>query len=1041
MKKARIILSLALIACMQGSFGANVYIDPRNGNDINSGSRATSAWRSTARLQEWSLQPGDTVFFKRGAVFTGPVNIKQSGAPGRYIVLRDYGNASAPAPRFTNPVFAEGNYGNCIRISGSYVQVENLYFTGTSACTDVKYSGEGWLVWEMGAIHIARGAEHCIVRNNEINDCVAGIRSNGEYAKITGNYIHDCNRPLKRWNWGPLGIWLGADHQEISYNRIINYSVVDPNIGWGADSYGSGADGGAMEIDDARYPKSDISIHHNYSRDCQGFLEVTWTDVKQNPAYSRFHIHHNVSDDYQQFLALWRGEDCLIENNTIIRRKKNANDWGVFNITQRNGRNRVRNNIVVTEKNIVVFNTGRKGTARPATVISDNLYYAASGSLVIGNEGPGIDPVFADPQFRKYGGSAPEDFSILPGSAAIATPNNPEVAGKQRAYIGAFDYNAKSPTAREVTLAKNGAATVNISLLPGASPEQRFAAEELVKYLQQMSGAVFSISYEKKPGHSIVLRTTTIPEDDYRIAVRNGSIWLTGGSGRSVLYAVYDLLRHLGCEWVAPEFSFYNSYAGYVPLLSTLIFKTTGDIYEHPRFTYRKIDVEEGRSHNLGNLRQLIDWMPKARLNVLMVPLNYQGAGRVKWERWRDSLTPELKKRGILLEVGGHGYQNFLNARMEGGKLFTQHPEWFGRNKECLPDTTENLVFNTSNPAAMHYFITNVLQFLREHPEINIFDCWPPDVAKWAECPDMKALGTPEDRQAKLINQLDSAIRTLTRGIKLEVIAYGQVLGVPLTTPLSKNVLVDICPINQTFENNMYDTLGNVNAAYANAILRWKKYFEGELGHYSYYRKYAWYSMPVIIPNYMQRDMQWYAKLPMQGISTYAEPGDWYTYELNHYALANLAWNTSVNMDSLVKKYTALRYGQLQELASEVYTLLEDVVRNTGSIPYTSLKKSDVIQRSVNRLEECRQKLIAAVKTISDNRVRGNTERLFLMLDYAVRDLEILELRAQQITGKEFESKIRSLVDMLESHAGEGVFILRGGNNFTTFLKHYKNIR
>jgi hypothetical protein len=297
--------------------------------------------------------------------------------------------------------------------------VQNVYCSCTPAYEPIEYPGEGWVVWEMGAIHIQRGAEYCIIRNNEIKDCVAGIRSNGEYALIENNLIHDCNRVLKEWNWGPIGIWLGADNQEVRYNRVFNYSAVDPRIGWGPDSYGSGADGGAMEIDDARFPKSHISIHHNYTSDCQGFLEVTWTDVKQNPPYRDFQIHHNVSDDYQQFIALWRGEDCHIENNTIIRRKVNANDWGVFNITQRNGRNFIRNNIVVTEKNIVIFNLGRLGNARPKDSISHNLYFAASGELKIGLEGPGESAIFADPKFKNYNkASSAIDFTILANSPA-----------------------------------------------------------------------------------------------------------------------------------------------------------------------------------------------------------------------------------------------------------------------------------------------------------------------------------------------------------------------------------------------------------------------------------------------------------------------------------------------------------------------------------------------------------------------------------------------------------------------------------------------
>jgi hypothetical protein len=47
-----------------------------------------------------------------------------------------------------------------------------------------------------------------------------------------------------------------------------------------------------------------------------------------------------------------------------------------------------------------------------------------------------------------------------------------------------------------------------------------------------------------------------------------------------------------------------------------------------------------------------------------VVPLNYGGQGRVKWDNWRVALTPELQRRGIWIEVGGHGYENYLNAQM-----------------------------------------------------------------------------------------------------------------------------------------------------------------------------------------------------------------------------------------------------------------------------------------------------------------------------------------------------------------------------------------
>jgi len=327
--------------------------------------------------------------------------------------LTSYGDKNDQAPSFTNTVFNpdENQYGNCIRLKGDYIIVENLYFEHTVAELTGRLGFP--IMWELGAIYIDKTANYCIVRNNEIFDCGVGIKSYGEHSLITKNYIHDCNRILKEWSWGPLAIWLGGDYQEVSYNRIFNYSVVDSRINWGPNGYGNGADGGAIEIDDGRVPKSNIEIHHNYSRDNQGFIEVTWTDLVQNPPYTDFSIHHNVCDDYQQFIALWSGSGCRIENNTVIRRKRNVCDWGIFNMTQYDGNNYVRNNLVVVENDIVIFPGGSQQTSQANSIISNNVFFAASGELNMGMEGPGQNSVSSDPLLLNYqNAQGPDDFQL-----------------------------------------------------------------------------------------------------------------------------------------------------------------------------------------------------------------------------------------------------------------------------------------------------------------------------------------------------------------------------------------------------------------------------------------------------------------------------------------------------------------------------------------------------------------------------------------------------------------------------------------------------
>ncbi len=396
------------------------FVDSVAGKDFHDGRSVATAWQSLSRVQATRLSPGDTLRFKRGSRFETALRITDSGNVEHPIVLTDYGDADDDPPAFTNGQFNPegGQFGNCIRLQGDFIVVENLYFYQTVAALSGRIGFA--TMWELGALYIDKSAAHCVVRDNEFFDCGVGIKSYGAGAVIRNNYLHDCNRILKEWNWGPIGIWLGADDQEVCYNRIINYRAVDPRINWGPNGYGGGADGSAIEIDDARVDKSRISIHHNYSRDNQGFLEVTWSDLARHPSYQGFMIHHNVSDDFQQFVALWRGAACRIENNTIVRRKVNANDWGVFNLTQNNSTNRIRNNVVVVEQGVVVFNLGKDGTAQPNTVIENNLYFAASGKLDMGLEGPGVGARFGDPMFVNYaGGNSAVDFALTASSPAI----------------------------------------------------------------------------------------------------------------------------------------------------------------------------------------------------------------------------------------------------------------------------------------------------------------------------------------------------------------------------------------------------------------------------------------------------------------------------------------------------------------------------------------------------------------------------------------------------------------------------------------------
>ena len=589
-------------------------------------------------------------------------------------------------------------------------------------------------------------------------------------------------------------------------------------------------------------------------------------------------------------------------------------------------------------------------------------------------------------------------------------------------------------SAQEICIAANGKALVFIAKPAKSSPPVDFAAQELKKYLEKMSAASFLISSDSNAIHNPVINLVskaTPGKESYSIISQPGIITLSGESDRALLYAVYDFLERLGCLWLAPDFSFYNGNNEFVPGGKDIYFPSDVKITEKPVFKHRKLDLAEGRSLDVESLGKMIDWMPKARLNTLMVPLNMNRSGRMVWDNYR-MLVPELKKRGIVIEVGQHGYQNFLNAGMEQGSIFELHPDWFGKDDQCNPSQSDEIVFNTENKEAVAYLIRNIAQYLAEHPEIDILDLWPPDNARWNECPG-QVLEAASLRNARLVELVRNAISKDFPGVVIQMIAFASTMD---RVNINEDIMVDICPIDQNFERQIFDAASPQNKIYSEAILEWRERFHGDLGVYTYYRKYAWRSLPNILPCYMQHDLKWFASIPLQSISCYAEPGDWSTYELNHYVLGKLEWDPERDVDSLVTAFCRGRYRQQWEVAKEALMILGSTVRFYGSIRNTSLKQAPEIEEAGNKVHK-QINLIRDAQTSATSEIADNLGRLIIMLQYASIDLDIQLARSSGATEMEIARKLNMLREFQLAHADQGLMIFNSNNDIEILRRHY----
>jgi hypothetical protein len=295
------------------------YIDSVGGDDGADGLTPSTAWKSHTKVHTVTLKPGDSVQFKRGSQFSGPIVISESGAAGSPILLTDYDTGNAP--RFTNPDDLDMN-GNCIRISGDYIIVENLYFHDTPP-TDNEDEFES--IFKMGAIFNMPGADHNIIRDNVFMDCTKGIQSTGEYTLITGNYLDGPDHPLwwdgiEEGAWGPMGIHLGIGNQEISYNTILNHLTTESPYG---------VDGGAIEFDDGRWHKDNLYVHHNYSEGNAGFFESSWEadTPPQSQEVHNLRIAFNISNDGSHYMYLWAPTHDSYFDDNVANRNNSYPNW------------------------------------------------------------------------------------------------------------------------------------------------------------------------------------------------------------------------------------------------------------------------------------------------------------------------------------------------------------------------------------------------------------------------------------------------------------------------------------------------------------------------------------------------------------------------------------------------------------------------------------------------------------------------------------------------------------------------------------------
>lgn len=269
------ILPLAIVLAVGSvSVATTFHLDADSPTATGDGRSPATAWKTLLQLQKATLQPGDSVVFKRGARWTNDslmLQARHGGSAQQPVVVSVYGNPSDPPPHLENSGRLLGLW------RASHMVLEGLHLSGArAACLEIGDTG----------------SHHVVVRDIEADSCGAGIEINkARDVVVSGCFLHDMKMIKSTQgaegtveaddDYGAMGLVLaGAQGCEIRENRFRNCR---------APSFDYGFDGGAVE---AWGGVKDCEIHRNRAEYTDGFMEF---GGQPSDTVRNVRVHHNLA--------------------------------------------------------------------------------------------------------------------------------------------------------------------------------------------------------------------------------------------------------------------------------------------------------------------------------------------------------------------------------------------------------------------------------------------------------------------------------------------------------------------------------------------------------------------------------------------------------------------------------------------------------------------------------------------------------------------------------------------------------------------------
>jgi len=467
--------------------------------------------------------------------------------------------------------------------------------------------------------------------------------------------------------------------------------------------------------------------------------------------------------------------------------------------------------------------------------------------------------------------------------------------------------------ANAITLAQDGRAKATIVLPAKPTREEEKSARELQKYLRLMSGADLKIESGAAPKTGAVLvgrhpeamsivgrlvNDKTLGYDGIILKSIGNRLIVLGNRGDAQLYAVYELLRRLGCRFYLPWPD-----GEVIPHKKTIAVERL-DYVHKPDFIRREFWNNGYVRPGLAHPDWYSDWEPKV----------YHGG-------------PSMSH--------GHAY-GYICPK---DKYFESHPEYF----PLIPDKDGNLTRQSggqlclSNPDVVKLAVDYSIKRLADNPNQKCSSLSPNDAKGWCQCDKCKAMDSPDPnvgvawRALKFNNEVAEQVAKKYPDRWLAYYAEymnfpGPPVGMkahPMILPLIVNRYDMMHSIHDPYVGDTSKTGIHYNVDYIKIFDQWNKIADQLMA-------YEWYQLakPPQLPSPMLYPIGERIKFYKEhGVVGYGAEiiGRCPVTDLTIYIASQMLWDTSQDPRKLISEFFKLYFAESGPQMQEYYRLLHQV--------------------------------------------------------------------------------------------------------------------